>query len=102
MKNTLRAIGLLVLSIGLISSAAAQNYLLVVNKSESTLALVDPATLTVIAKVPTGFTPHEVTARGGTAYVSNYGTGPQPGHSLTIVDLRARQGEEVPLPGMFR
>jgi YVTN family beta-propeller protein len=82
--------------------AHAQTYLLVVNKSDSTLDLVDPASLKVLATVPTGFTPHEVAAENGFAFVSNYGNAQQPGHSLTVVDLRARKGQEIELPGLFR
>jgi YVTN family beta-propeller protein len=93
---------LLAIVLLLAADASAQTYLLVVNKSESTLALVDPATLTVVAKVATGFTPHEVATADGFAYVSNYGTGPQPGHSLSVIDLRARKGEEIELPGLAR
>lgn len=93
---------LLAIFLLLCATASAQSFLLVVNKSESTLALVDPATLAVVAKVATGFTPHEVAAADGFAYVSNYGTGPQPGHSLSVIDLRARKGEEIELPGLSR
>jgi YVTN family beta-propeller protein len=51
--------------------------LLVLSKSDHTLAIVDPSSLQVIAKVPVGNDPHEVIAftDGTTAYVSNYGYG---------------------------
>ena len=47
----------------------------VVCKSEFQLALVDPATEKVLAKLPTGLGPHEVAISpdGRTAYVSNFG-----------------------------
>jgi YVTN family beta-propeller protein len=66
--------------------------LLVLNKAENTLALVDPATMQVVARVPTGEGPHEVvvTADGRTAYVSNYGA-EKPGNSLSVIDLAARK-----------
>jgi len=43
-------------------------------KADHTLAIVDPATLKVVAKMPVGDDPHEViaTADGKMAYVSNY------------------------------
>lgn len=61
--------------------------LLVLSKQDRTLAIVDPATLKVVAKVPVGDDPHEViaSADGRTAYVSNYGFGSL--HTLAVVDL---------------
>jgi YVTN family beta-propeller protein len=61
--------------------------LLVLAKSDNTLAIVDPATLKVIARVPVGPDPHEVIASGDgrLAYVSNYGGGAY--HTLAVVDL---------------
>ncbi|WP_084214248.1 YncE family protein [Terriglobus sp. TAA 43] len=61
--------------------------LLVISKREHALAIVDPSNLKVIAKVPVGDDPHEVTASsdGHTAYVSNYGSGAF--HSLAVIDL---------------
>jgi YVTN family beta-propeller protein len=65
--------------------------LLVLSKAEQTLAIVDPATLKVIARVPVGNDPHEViaSADGKTAYVSNYGFGAY--NSLAVIDLVARK-----------
>ena len=62
--------------------------LLVLSKHDHTLAIVDPVTLTVEARVPVGEDPHEVIAStdGATAYVSNYGFGAY--HTLAVVDLR--------------
>jgi YVTN family beta-propeller protein len=66
--------------------------LLVLNKAENSLALVDPATMQVVARVATGEGPHEVvtSADGRTAYVSNYGA-EKPGNSLSVIDLAARR-----------
>ena len=49
--------------------------LLVLEKSDDTLAIVDPASLQVVARVPAGQDPHEVIASddGKLAYISNYG-----------------------------
>jgi YVTN family beta-propeller protein len=65
--------------------------LLVLSKQDHTLAIVDPATLGVVARVPVGDDPHEVIAStdGATAYVSNYGFGAF--HTLTVVDLIHQQ-----------
>ncbi|MBV9923875.1 MAG: beta-propeller fold lactonase family protein [Acidobacteria bacterium] len=74
------------------ASAASKPTLLVLNKAENTLALVDPSTMQVTARVPTGEGPHEVvvSADGRTAYVSNYGA-ERPGNSLSVIDLAARK-----------
>lgn len=61
--------------------------LLALSKQDHTLAIVDPATLKAIARIPIGDDPHEViaSADGKTAYVSNYGFGAF--HTLAMVDL---------------
>ena len=61
--------------------------LLVLSKHDHTLAIVDPATLKVVAKAPVGQDPHEViaSADGKTAYVSIYGGGAF--HVLSVIDL---------------
>lgn len=63
--------------------------LLVLNKGDLTLAIVDPATLKVVARVPSGEDPHEViaSADGETAYISNYGGFGLGFHTLSVVDL---------------
>jgi DNA-binding beta-propeller fold protein YncE len=65
--------------------------LLVLSKHDHTLAIVDPSSLRVLAKVPVGDDPHEViaSADGHTAYVSNYGFGAF--HTLTVIDLVERK-----------
>jgi len=61
--------------------------LLVLSKQDHMLAIVDPASLEIIARVPVGDDPHEVIAStdGRAAYVSNYGFGAF--HTLTAIDL---------------
>jgi len=75
----------------------AQKALLVLNKSDSTLAIIDPSTLRVVGRVPTGEAPHEViaSADGRFAFVSNYGTGPTPGNTLSVIDIAARKEVSV-------
>jgi YVTN family beta-propeller protein len=77
------------LSCGVAPDAAVAQKLVVVNKSASTLSIVDPATRAELAVVPTGFGPHEVAVSGDGrfAYVSDYGTGPQPGNTVTVIDI---------------
>jgi YVTN family beta-propeller protein len=65
--------------------------LLVLAKSDSMLAIVDPVSLKVLARIPAGNDPHEVVAStdGKTAYISNYGFGSY--NTLTVVDLVGRK-----------
>ena len=71
--------------------AHAASSLLVLSKSDTTLSIVDPVTLKVLAKMPSGPDPHEVVASadGKFAYVSNYGGGAY--NTITVVDLVARK-----------
>jgi YVTN family beta-propeller protein len=79
----------------LTSSAAGsdQGSLLVLNKSESTLAIIDPATLKVLARVPTGEAPHELiaSADGRLAFVCNYGTVERLGNTISVIDIASRK-----------
>ena len=79
-----------------LSAQAPKETLLALSKREHTLAIVDPATLKVLAKVPIGNDPHEViaSADGNTAYVSNYGFGTF--NTLAVVDLATQK----PLPAI--
>ena len=73
---------------GVLHAAATPKVaLLVLSKADHTLAIVDPVSLKVIARMPSGPDPHEVvaTADGRFAYISNYGGGAY--HTLTPVDL---------------
>jgi YVTN family beta-propeller protein len=75
------------LAIGIAAQSAPNRSLLALSKRNHTLAIVDPKTLQVIARVPVGADPHEVTASsdGKTAYVSIYGGGRY--HALSVIDL---------------
>ena len=68
-------------------SSASDPRLIVLSKNERLLSIVDPATLRILAQVPTGPDPHEVVASsdGRRAYVSNYGGGDY--NTITIIDL---------------
>ncbi len=63
--------------------------LLVLDKRDNSLAVVDPATLQVIGRAPAGPDPHEVVAStdGRFAYVSNYGGTGSSLHTISVVDL---------------
>src|SRR5258708_2106194 len=76
----------------LIAADAPQHLLLVLNKPGDKLLLVDPDARKIIAEVPTGHAPHEVTVSsdGRFAFVANYGD-QTPGDSLSVIDLAARK-----------
>lgn len=76
---------------GLGAASTPSKALLVLAKRDRTLAIVDPSTLKVVAKVPVGPDPHEVIADsdGKFAYASNYGGGAY--HTLAVVDLAAQK-----------
>ncbi len=79
--------------------------LLVLNKADATLSFVDLATLKTLATIPTGLAPHEVAASddGRIAVVANYGTGPSPGTSLSVIDVAAhKELRRFELPGLLR
>ena len=62
--------------------------LVVLNKSGNELAIVDPTTLQVVARVPTGPIPHEVAVGrdGKFAVTTNYGE-KSDGTTLSVIDL---------------
>jgi YVTN family beta-propeller protein len=61
--------------------------LLVLNKGNETLAIVDSVAMKVVAQVPAGRDPHEVVASKGLAFISNYGGN----NTLSVVDLAAQK-----------
>ena len=78
----------------LFAQSTPKESLLILSKHDHTLAIIDPATLKVVAKAPIGDDPHEVIASsdGKTAYISNYGGGGAGAlHTLAVVDLVAQK-----------
>jgi YVTN family beta-propeller protein len=83
-----------------LAASAAGQTLIVLNKSDHEAALVNPATLEVVKRLPVGKGPHEVavTADGARAYVTNYGSfgvfregerpRMQPGSTISVLDLK--------------
>ncbi len=65
--------------------------LLALSKANHTLAIVDPTTLKIIARIPVGEDPHELVASadGKTAYVCIYGGGGL--HEINVIDLVAQK-----------
>ena len=79
------------LALGQIPSPA----LLILEKNDKSMAIVDPGTLKVVGRVPAGEDPHEIVASDDAkfAYISNYGA---PAHTISVVDLVAQKA----LPGV--
>jgi YVTN family beta-propeller protein len=83
----LAAVPLLCLAIAgpAIAQVTPSPALLVGEKDAGLLAIVDPATLQIVARVPANPNPHEVATDGRFAYVSNSGAG-----AITVIDLASR------------
>jgi len=73
------------------SYGQSRGLLLALSKTNHTLAIVDPVSLNVLARVPVGSDPHEVIASsdGKTAYVTIYGGGSL--HELNVIDVAAQK-----------
>lgn len=94
--KSLTLVALAVLALAVVAPAQSgkppsAGTLLVLAKTDLTMSIVDPATLKVLGRVPSGPDPHEViaSADGKTAYISNYGGGAF--NTITVVDLEARK-----------
>jgi YVTN family beta-propeller protein len=98
MRRMKRYAGLIVAIVAVAATTAAQPRgprLLVLNKEDATLTVMNPESGAVLATVATGQGPHELVASadGRTAFASNYGTGPAPGHTISMIDIAA--GKEL-------
>jgi YVTN family beta-propeller protein len=90
----LRSLALLfLLAAGLADAQTPSPALLVLEKSDNTLAIVDPSTLKIVGRVPAGPDPHEIEASpdGKLAYISNYGGSDSDLHTISVVDLAAQK-----------
>lgn len=85
-------------------ATAAPPRLLVLNKNEDSLVVVDPSTRQILGRAPTGRAPHEVVASddGKLAFASNYGVGDAPGNSLSVIDLETMKERKVDLGPIHR
>jgi len=95
-RNWILAATWLVVLLLIANLAVAQKpvpFLLVLEKDDKSLAIVDPASLKVVGRVSAGDDPHEVVASddGKFAYISNYGAFSTPLHTLSVVDLAAKK-----------
>ncbi len=75
----------------LYAQATPATSLVALSKTDQMLSIVDPVTLKVVARMPSGPDPHEVavSADGRTAYISNYGGGAY--NTLGVIDLVAQK-----------
>src|SRR5579859_2268248 len=75
------------------SSFSQAQSILALSKDDHTVAIVDPATLQVVARIPSGPDPHEIIASddGRLAYISNYGGVDSNLNTISVVDLVARK-----------
>lgn len=95
-RNVKRALAsLALLAVSNIAGARAQTpspALLVLDKDDNMLSIVDPASLKTVARIATGEAPHEITVSedGKTAFVANYGAR-TPGNTLSVMDLVAQK-----------
>lgn len=80
---------LFLLLITVLVPAAHAGTLVVANKAEATVSLLDHASGDVVATLSTGAGPHEVgiSPDGRFALVTNYGTREGAGNSLTLIDI---------------
>src|SRR5256885_14248644 len=69
------AYGVFLLGANFTAAQTPSPALLVLEKSDHSLAIVDPENLQIVARVPAGPDPHEIVASpdGKLAYISNYG-----------------------------
>lgn len=82
----------------------AKPAIVVLNKNDNDLAIVDPASMKVTGRVPVGEGPHEVVISddGKTAFVANYGA-QTPGNTLSIIDIAsAKELRRVDLGPLLR
>ncbi len=91
MKRTVVTLALL--SAANLAIAQGSSRLLVLNKEDATFVIVNPASGAIIGKVPVGQGPHElvVSTDGKYAFASNYGTGPAPGSTISMIDIAAQK-----------
>jgi YVTN family beta-propeller protein len=88
----------------LVAAPARADVLLVLNKADATLMIVDLASMKSVATIPVGEGPHEIAVSddGKVAVGVNYGTGPHPGSTLSVIDVAGRKERRVTLPGLLR
>jgi YVTN family beta-propeller protein len=69
--------------------AVSRPSLLVLDKDDNEMIVIDLRTQQISGRVAVGMGPHEVVTStdGTTAFVANYGDGPNPGSTISVIDL---------------
>jgi len=90
-RGWLAALVVLVLAPNFTAAQTPSPALLVLDKEDNMLSIIDPATLKTVARIPTGEGPHEIAVSddGKLAFVANYGARTA-GNTLSVMDLLAR------------
>jgi len=85
-------LSLILLAVSTMVAQVASPALLVLNKSENTLSIIDPLNGKTLGRVSTGEAPHELTtsADGKTVFVANYGD-QEPGRTISVIDLATQK-----------
>lgn len=75
-----------------LAAETPSSVLVVLNKGENSLAIVDMIAGKVVGRAPTGESPHEVavSSDGKLAFVGNYGSR-NPGSTISVIDLAGRK-----------
>src|SRR5438046_445756 len=87
------AYGVFLLGANFTAAQTPSPALLVLEKSDHSLAIVDPENLQIVARVPAGPDPHEIVAApdGKLAYISNYGGLDSALNTISVIDLAAQK-----------
>ena len=78
---------------GALLAQAPSPLLLVLEKSDNMVAIVDPAAFKILERLPAGPDPHEiaVSSNGQLAYISNYGGLGSEQNTISVIDVNARK-----------
>ena len=92
-KTLLYAVAGAALVTAIVAGQTTSGRLLVLNKEDATFVIVNPESGAILGKVPVGQGPHELIASsdGKYAFASNYGSGPDPGHTISMIDIAAQK-----------
>ncbi len=87
------AYGVFLLGANFTAAQTPSPALLVLEKSDHSLAIVDPENLQIVARVAAGPDPHEIVASpdGKLAYISNYGGLDSALNTISVIDLAAQK-----------
>ncbi|OLE47886.1 MAG: hypothetical protein AUG46_05020 [Acidobacteria bacterium 13_1_20CM_3_58_11] len=87
------AYGVFLLGANFTAAQTPSPALLVLEKSDHSLAIVDPENLQIVARVPAGPDPHEIVASpdGKLAYISNYGGLDSALNTISVIDLATQK-----------